>query len=177
MKSLFSPNASFAHDRGEPDPALRATLAQAYSGGHEPYLRAVAELCTSRLLLPIVATGDDGGSGPDPDRQAEMAAVMVQAADGSRGIVAFTGLDALTDWNPDARPVPCTLDDVAATAEETGSRVVLIDLQGPHSLVIEHALVTELAQGHRLVEVSAGEFGWMVPNAADPDAEPGPSAG
>ena len=165
MRSLPQPNAAFADDRGEPDPELRAALASAYSGGSEPYLRAVAALCTGRLLLPIVASGDDGGAGPDPDRRAEMAAVLLRAANGATSVVIFTGTDALSAWNPDARPVPCTLDDVAATAIETGASAVLIDLEGPHPLVVEHALIAELAQGHRLVELSDGEFGWMYLDA------------
>lgn len=174
MRSLGQQSSAFADDHGEADPALRATLASAYSGGNEPYLRAVAALCVARLLLPIVATGDEGGDGPDPDRHAEMAAVQVQAANGAKAVCVFTGMDALTAWQPTARPVACTLDDVAATAEETASMAVLVDLEGPHPLVIEHALIKELAQGHRLVELSPGEFGWVFVDQASggrPDAD------
>ncbi|QIK73203.1 SseB family protein [Propioniciclava coleopterorum] len=167
MRTLGQPNAAFAGDRGEPDPALRAILARAYDG-EQNYPRAVAALCTARLLLPIVAEGDEGGDAPDPDRHAEMAAVLVRSAAGDTAVPVFTGLDALTSWNPKARPVPCTLDDVAATAIQTGSMAVLIDLPGPHPLVIERGLIDELAQGRRLVELPDGGFGWMF---RDPDAE------
>lgn len=161
MRTLGQPNAAFADDHGDPDPQLRAALASAYSAGQESYLRAVVALCTGRLLLPIVATGDESAAGPDPDRHAEMAAVLVQAADGRKAVVVFTGLDVLTAWNPAARPVPCTIDEVAATAVETDAAVVLIDPDGPHPLVIERGLIDELAQGRRLVELADGEFGWM----------------
>ena len=60
--------------------------------------------------------GDDGGAGPDPDRHAEMRAVQLAAPDGSTGLPAFTGLDALLRWRPDARPVPCRLDELAAVS-------------------------------------------------------------
>ena len=96
MRSLGQQSSAFADDHGEADPALRVTLASAYSGGNEPYLRAVAALCAARLLLPIVATGDEGGDGPDPDRHAEMAAVLVRSAAGDTAVPVFTGLDALT---------------------------------------------------------------------------------
>lgn len=169
MKTLGQPNAAFAGDRGDPDPALRAVLAVAYQG-EDNYPRAVAALCTARLLLPIVATGDDGGDAPDPARRAELAAVLIRSDAGATAVPVFTGLDALTTWQPDARPVPCTLDDVAATAVETDSMAVLIDLPGPHPLVIERGLIDELAQGRRLVELPDGGFGWLFRN---PDAPPG----
>lgn len=170
MRTLGQPNAAFAGDRGEPDAALRAVLAEAYTGDTR-YQRALAALCTARLLLPIVATGDESGDGPDPDRHAEMAAVLVRANNGLVAVPVFTGLDSLTAWNADARPVPCTLDDVAATVLETNADVILIDLPGPHSLVIERGVVAELAQGRRLVELPDGGFGWLyLEHEPSPDA-------
>lgn len=177
MRTLGQPNAAFAGDHGDPDPALRAVLATAYDGGAN-YPRAIAALCTARLLLPIVATGDDGSEGPDPDRHAEMAAVLIQSDAGATAVPVFTGLDALTAWKPDARPVPCTLDDVAATAVETGASAVIVDLPGPHSLVIEGELIAELARGHRLVELPDGGFGWMyLDRASAPGDAAAPHAG
>ncbi|WP_454229196.1 SseB family protein [Propioniciclava flava] len=129
------------------------------------YPRAIAALCTARLLLPIVAAGDESGDGPDPDRVAEMAAVLVRSESGDTAVPVFTGLDALTVWKADARPVPCTLDDVAATAVETSSTAILIDLPGPHPVVIERELIDQLAQGRRLVELPDGGFGWMFREA------------
>ena len=48
------------------------------------------------------------------------------SASGASGVLAFTGLDALRAFDPMARPVPCTLDDVAATAVETGLALLAI---------------------------------------------------
>lgn len=159
MRTLGQPNASFAGDRGDPDPALRALLMVAYDDAHG-YQRAVVALCTSRLLLPIVATGDDASDGPDPERHAAMSAVLITSDQGATAVAAFTGLDALQAWQPDARPVPCTLDDVAATAVETSSTAVVIDLAGPAQLVLEGDLLAHLAQGHRLIELDDGGFAW-----------------
>lgn len=160
MRRLGSPNQAFAGDHGDPDPQVRAALAAA-ADDPAGYLRAVAALCGARLLLPIA---------PDPD--GDLSAVQVTAADGGTGLLAFTGLDALSTWNPAARPVPCTLDEVAATAVETGARAVVIDLAGPARLVIEADLTAELAQGHRLVELADGGFGWLR-RAADVPARGG----
>ncbi len=157
MKTLGSPNSSFAGDRGEADPEVRRLVAAA--DGPDPlwYPRAVAALCGARLLLPIA---------PDPD--GDLSAVQVRGGDGRAGLPVFTGLDALQAWQPSARPVPCTLDDVAATAVETGSAAIVVDLAGPASLVIEGDLITQLAAGRRLVELGDGGFGWLVP-ATTPD--------
>ena len=144
-------------------PDTRNALGRVVPGDRTAYLQAVAALCASRLLLPIVAGGDDGGEGPDPSRHAELAAVLLTSAVGTTGVLAFTGLDALNAWNPSARPVPCTLDDLAATAVETGSSAVVVDVAGPHRLVIEEPLVSQLAAGRRLVScptaVGAGSTG------------------
>lgn len=173
MTNLGRPNAAWAGDHGEPDSIVRATLATA-EGSKDPvdYARAVATLCTTRLLLPIVATGDDGGAGPDPDRHAELAAVRLTSTNGATALLVFTGLDALTAWNRTARPVPCTLDDVAATAAHTGSDAILVDLAGPHRLVIDAELIAHLAAGRRLVELNDGNWGWMflAGDSSDPGA-------
>lgn len=166
MRTLGQANASFRGDRGEPDPALRAVLADAYGGG-PAYLRAIAALCTARLLLPIVASGDEGMGGPDPERHAEMAAVLLRSDAGALGVPVFTGVDSLQAWRPDARPVPCTLDDVAATAIETKAAAILVDLPGPHPVVVEGDVVAELARGRRLVELPDGGFGWLYLNRGE----------
>ena len=57
VHTLGQVNAAFAGDRGEPDPGVRAAIA-ASDGTVTRYLDAVAELCTARLLVPVVVTGD-----------------------------------------------------------------------------------------------------------------------
>ena len=159
-RTLRQPSSAFIGDRGDHDPAVREAIA--VSGDDHPasYLRAVALLCGSRLLMPVVASGDDSSDGPDPDRHAELAAVSITAADGRRALLAFTGIDALVAWEPRARPVPAALDDLAATALETGASALLIDPAGPVPFVIGDDLVAQLSQRRRLVELKDGGFGW-----------------
>ncbi len=158
-RTLADVGRRWADDRGEADPGVRAALAGVRDA--DSYLRAVAALCGARLLLPILASGDDRASGPDPDRHAEMAAVSLRGVDGRTALLAFTGLDAARAWNPAARPVPGTLDEVAATVAEAGSDVLLVDVAGPAPLEIGPDLLEHLAAGERLVEVSRGDFGWL----------------
>jgi len=170
VATLRTASADYAGDRGEPDPALRALLADA--GEHAGYLRAVAALCTARFLLPVVALGDDGGTGPVPDRHAELQAVQLRAADGRVAMPAFTGLDALTTWRSDARPVPCRLDEIAAAAAEEDAVAILVDLAGPHPLVIEGELLAQLAAGRRLVELPDGGWAWLYADLSESGIAP-----
>jgi hypothetical protein len=91
-----------------------------------------------------------------------MSVVTLQAQDGRRALLAFTGLDALQGWRADARPVPVTVDQAAQTAQNEDLAAVLIDVAGPHALVIEGEVLKELAAGHRLVELSDADFGWVT---------------
>jgi hypothetical protein len=96
------------------------------------------------------------------DKEAEMSVVTLQAQDGRRALLAFTGLDALQCWQPRARPVPVTVDRAAQTARNEDLTAVLIDVAGPHAFVIDGEVLGELAAGHRLVELADGEFGWVI---------------
>jgi hypothetical protein len=128
------------------------------------YLRAVAALCGDRLLVPVVATPTRLGEtvAVASDKEAEMSVVSLQAQDGRRALLAFTGLDALQSWQPDARPVPVTVDRAAQAARSEDLTAVLIDVAGPNAFVIDGEVLEELAAGHRLVELADGEFGWVI---------------
>jgi hypothetical protein len=159
----------FPGDEGLADPATRRALAAAVATGDPTaYLRAVVALCTERLLVPVVATATRLGQtvgGLASDKEAEMSVVMLQAGDGRRALLAFTGLDALQTWQSDARPVAVTLDRAAQTAQAEGVGTVLVDFAGPHPLVLDGEVLASLAAGHRLVETERDVFGWLVPPA------------
>ncbi len=159
---LGDTNHDFAEDDGSAPEGLREAMAAAGSGEQAAYLDAVVELCLSRLLVPIVAAGENlHPEGPDPDRHAEMSAVLLQQADGAKAMLAFTGVDALNAWNPQARPIPATLDRVAEAAVMSGAGTLLIDLQGPVPMALEEPLLTNLGRGRRLVKVEGG-YGWLA---------------
>jgi len=64
--------------------------------------------------------------------------------DGRPAVLAFTGLDALARWRPDARPVPAEADRVWRAAVADGCAVV-IDVAGPVPLAVEGARLAALA--------------------------------
>lgn len=157
----------FPGDDGSASAETRDVLARAArAAAPAAYLSAVAALCTDRLLVPVVATATRLGEttgGLATDKGAEMAVVMLRTTGGRQAMLAFTGLDSLQAWQPDARPVPITLDRLAATAQTEGATAVLVDFAGPAALVVEGEVLSALAAGRRLVEMADGEFGWAVP--------------
>jgi hypothetical protein len=66
--------------------------------------------------------------------------------DGRRAVPAFTCLDALARWRPDARPVPALASLVWRAAVAEASAVV-VDIAGPVPLAIEGARLAALADG------------------------------
>jgi SseB protein N-terminal domain len=120
-------------DTGVADPALAAALA-AYAGdpGREPDVLAV--LPGSRLLVPVVAElgeAERGADGLVRDKSADMATVLMRGADGRLALLAFTGLEAMQRWDPDARPVPVPAPAAALAALQDGAEALLIDVAGP----------------------------------------------
>jgi hypothetical protein len=91
-----------------------------------------------------------------------MSVVLLQAPDGRKAVLAFTGLDSLAAWDPAARPVPITLDRAAEASVAEGADALLIDRAGPVPLAIEGEVLQQLAGGHRLVDLGGGEFGWTT---------------
>ena len=147
-RHLVSPGR-FTADDGSTDPDICAAL----SAPVDPKrLRdAVRE---GRLIVAIVAsptdTGESGGySG------SQMSVVSMVAADGRRGLLAFTGLDAMHRWNPHARPVPVSGPEVAQAALDDGCEAVVIDVAGPSSAVVAEPDLVELANRDPLDHAAA----------------------
>lgn len=142
---------AFADDDGSADPQLASTM-RACAAGQCPVDDVIALLCAGvRLLVPIVAVLDEMGEDGE-DKSSHMASVSLLQADGRRGILAFTSLDALRAWDPTARPVPAAAPDVAAAALAEGAQGVLIDVAGPIRLPVDGDHLSRLAAaapGHR----------------------------
>ncbi len=172
MRTLNAAEPQFPGDDGAVDPAVAAALA-AYAAGQGSEHAALTALATSRLLVPVVAVvteeeggasgegggapaADEGGSGAAEDRggprerrrekSTEMALPTLIGQDGRAAILAFTCLDALTRWRPDARPVPVPAARAWLAGTQEASAVV-IDVAGPVPLAVEGARLAALAAG------------------------------
>jgi len=129
---------TFASDDGTADPRWAPAFAAGDGAAVEQILRSGV-----RLLVPIVSVLDeidDDGS----DKSSHMASVSLVQADGRRGLLAFTSVESMARWDPQARPVPAWARDVAAAAVEEGADGVLVDVAGPVAFAIDGDLLAAL---------------------------------
>jgi hypothetical protein len=147
----------FRDDNGAADPRVAAALA-GYQAGQGSEQAALTELATARLLVPVIAVltdrsaADGAASGSaadgaaDRDKNSEMVLPTLIGRDGRPAVLAFTSLDALARWRPDARPVPAEAGRVWRAAVADGCAVV-IDVAGPVPFAVEGARLGALAAG------------------------------
>jgi hypothetical protein len=155
-------------DKGGADPVVAEALA-AYAAGAGSEHAALTALAASRLLVPVVAVLADaaaeagqaeeaggadgadeaagaGGAGGAGEKVSEMALPTLVGRDGRLAVLAFTCLDSLARWRPDARPVPVPADRVWQAGAQEASAVV-IDVAGPVPLAVDGARLAALAGG------------------------------
>jgi hypothetical protein len=158
-------NPQFPDDDGSAANGVRALVAQASAGAVDP-VSAARSLRDVRLLSSVVAVldaADEAGG----DKDSHMAVVSMLNAAGEKGLLAFTGVDALLAWNPDARPVPALGRDVARAALDDDASAVVIDVAGPARLVLADSLLRVLADQVDMSQVSALVHAALAPLTAD----------
>lgn len=169
MRSV--PDPGFAGDDGRVDVGVAAALA-AYDVVPEAraHLVALAVLQDARVLVPVVAVlgeveydvppGGRTQSRLARDKTSDMAAVLMTGRDGRTALLAFTGTESLSRWDPAGRPVPVTARQAARAALHDGASALLLDVAGPVLFVVEGEDLEALAAGHRLVQLEGGSWGW-----------------
>ncbi|HEY1000791.1 MAG TPA: SseB family protein [Streptosporangiaceae bacterium] len=140
----------FRDDDGAADPRVTAALA-AYYAGQGSEQDALTALAAARLLVPVVAVPADdptvkGGRAAEGDKNSQMVLPTLIGRDGRPAVLAFTGLDTLARWRPNARPVPAESDRVWRAAVADGCAVV-IDVAGPVPVAVEGTRLAALAAG------------------------------
>ncbi|MBO0844667.1 MAG: SseB family protein [Nocardioides sp.] len=161
------PDPGFAGDDGAADPGLAAALASyaASPGDPDRHVDVFRALRSSRLLVPVVAVlgeAEVDDAGLAREKTSDMATVLLTGRDGRQALLAFTGLESLTAWRPDARPVPVTAADAARSAVQEGAAALLLDVAGPTSYAVEGDLLDGLARGWVLTSTDEG-LAWVDP--------------
>ena len=162
MRTL--PDPGFAGDDGTAPETLTVALAAYDADPDAGYLPALAALCTSRVLVPVVAVLGEVGydeAGLAHDKSSDMAAVLMRRPDGRTALLAFTSTGALTGWNAEGRPVPVPAGTAALSAVQDGADALLVDVAGPVRFVVEGEDLACLARGWRLVRLEDG-WGWLA---------------
>jgi hypothetical protein len=95
--------------------------------------------------------------------EVEMATTLLTGVDGRRALLAFTCLETLAAWRPEARPVPVTATLAARSALQEGAAALVVDVAGPTSYVVEGQLLEGLARGWPLVLTGDADYAWVEP--------------
>jgi hypothetical protein len=109
----------------------------------------VDEVRVSRLLIPLVArAGEIGtlGNGHPVDKTQELSIITVAGPDGRSVLPAFTSVDAMTHWNPAARPIPADGVRVALAAASEGTDLVVLDATSDTEFAIRRPALWAIAQ-------------------------------
>ncbi|KRV50284.1 hypothetical protein AQ490_14315 [Wenjunlia vitaminophila] len=150
------PDPGFAGDQGGADPGLARALEQYARTPDDGSARAVLEaLSGARLLVPVVAVLGEVETGPDGlrrEKTSDMAVPTLTTPDGSRALPAFTSLESLARWRPDARPVAVRTRQAVEAAYHEGADTLVIDLAGPATFQLSGAPMRALAQGREYLE-------------------------
>ena len=139
-----------AGDAGVADPAVTAALA-AYAAGQATEHAALTAVAAARLLVPVVAVPVEPGAQPADgaggEKETEMALPTLIGNDGRKAVIAFTGIETISRWRADARPVPVPAARLWPAVAAERADAVVIDVAGPVPLVIEGARLAALAAG------------------------------
>lgn len=151
------PDAGFAGDTGEAAPEVTNALAS-YDQDATRHSEALSVVQHSRLLVPVVALLGEveyDEQGLAHDKTSDMAAVLMQGNDGRLALLAFTGVESLKAWNPEARPVPVAAQLAAQSALQDEASAIVVDIAGPVTFVIEGDDLVGLARGWTLAQIGA----------------------
>ena len=143
------PDPGFSDDDGSADPALAAALS-AYATDRGAESQLLSALAGARVLVPVVAVLGETETGPDGlrrEKTSDMAVPTLQAPDGRRALPAFTSMESLRRWRPDARPVAVPLQQALLAASHEKADTVVLDLAGPVTYQLTGAALRALAEG------------------------------
>jgi hypothetical protein len=124
----FEPNPA-AGDDGSADPRLIESIHR-FRAREVGVAEVIEALRPVRLLVPLlVERGEEGigAHGQLVDKTQELSLVTVAGPDGGPVLPAFTGVAAMSAWNPVARPVPVEARRVAIAAAGEGTDRVVLD--------------------------------------------------
>ncbi|MBN9613055.1 MAG: SseB family protein [Actinobacteria bacterium] len=141
-RSFDHHGTAFADDDGRTPAALihavdaiRAAARVASTGEGPTALAAahaetVAVLSGCRLLIPLLAEAGDLGATPDGrtvEKTQELSIVTVAGPDGRKVMPAFSSVETMRAWNPEARPIPVPAPQAALAAAQEQTDLIIID--------------------------------------------------
>jgi hypothetical protein len=160
---------NFEDDDGAADAGYVAAIAALRNGSGDE-AAVIASLSTARVFIPIIAQlaeESEGADGLVSDKQADMALVMLKAADGRTAMPAFTSAESLAGWHPDARPVAVYAARAALSAVSEQAELLVLDPGSDVTFVVRRPALWALAQQRTwLPSYVDGEVAGAVAQAA-----------
>jgi hypothetical protein len=160
---------NFEDDDGTADAGYAAAIA-ALRNGDGDEAAVIASLATARVFIPIIAQLAEESGGADglvADKQADMALVMLKAADGRTAMPAFTSAESLASWHPEARPVAVYAARAALSAVSEEAELLVLDPGSDVTFVVRRPALWALAQQRTwLPSYADGEVASAVAEAA-----------
>ena len=154
--------SGFAADDGRADPRLTEAISM---GEHGRLLATLTGPDAARLLVPVVALLGEveyTDAGLATDKSSDMAVVLLTGADGRQALLAFSGLDTLRRWQPDARPMPTTPQLAATAALQENAAAIVLDIAGPAPAVLESDDLHHLAAAHHVIRLADNTHAWAT---------------
>ncbi|MGV8876215.1 MAG: SseB family protein [Rhodoglobus sp.] len=143
----FQPNP--APDDDGSAPADLVAIVTSFHRGDATESDVVEVIRRSRLLIPLLAKAGEtviSDAGLSIDKTQELSIVTVTGPDGRAVLPVFSSVDAMKNWNPQARPVPAAGTRVALAAASENTDLVIIDPLGDREFVIRRPALWAIAQ-------------------------------
>lgn len=143
----FKPNPA-PDDDGTAPAALMAVITR-FHQGDATEADVVDVIRDSRLLIPLLAKAGETATtelGRTIDKTQELSIVTVTGPDGRAILPVFSSVSAMSNWNPDARPVPAAGTRVALAAASENTDLVIIDPLSDSEFVIRRPALWSIAQ-------------------------------
>lgn len=140
-RTLENPQERWLNDHGSADPNVMQALQRADSS------LVVQALRDSRVLVALAKSSANEllPDGNLDEKTSDMSIVCLTACDGRVGLLAFTSVESMKLWNPDARPIPISGRDVSIAALEESVSALIIDPAGPIPFTLTLPDVVELS--------------------------------
>ncbi|EAR25212.1 hypothetical protein A20C1_01451 [marine actinobacterium PHSC20C1] len=143
----FEPNPA-PDDDGTAPPRFVAVITR-FHEGEATEADVVDVVRESRLLIPLLAKAGETATteaGLTIDKTQELSIVTVTGPDGRTVLPVFSSVAAMTNWNPEARPVPAAGTRVALAAASENTDLVVIDPLGETEFVVRRPALWSIAQ-------------------------------
>jgi len=125
----FRPHPFDGDDGSCPDALAAALELWVKDPTGEAMAAVINALRTERVLVPLLAEAGEFGltdEGKVVDKTQELSIVSVEGPDGKPVAVAFSDVESMRAWNPQARPIPVEAQKVAAwVLDDQMARIVL----------------------------------------------------